>query len=190
MKRLTTSCIIALLGIVLGAPRASAATTLDVNITFTIADVITVTWAGGYTGFAAQTWAVGAVTLGGTYNTITPSGTWTDDLRITNTSTSTNTTVDIDLVLQSGPAAGWTAGTTAAADVYVVRAKETAASVADLTSTGSAVTTTAITDFINSLAPSGTTGEIDFLFQTPTTITTGAGAAQSITLRFTASVAN
>lgn len=194
MKRLINSCLIAMVAIIVGAPRASAADTLQVQITFTIPAVISVEWAGGYTGTAAAVWAVGTVALNTEYNTLTPThgtgGTWTDDLRITNTSTATNTAVDIDLILAL-PAAGWTAAGAPAANEFEVRAKESdgSATLAELQA-GSVITTVNTANFINALAVSGTTQEIDFLFHTPLSISSNAGVAQTITLTFTASVDN
>lgn len=189
MKRLINSCLIALLAILVGAPRASAATALDVNITFTIADIIAVQWNDDTT--AAKTWALGAVALDTVYETVTPDGTWSGGpLSIENVSAQTNTTVDIDLQIVADPA-GWADSTANGADTYVVKAKIGATSVADLNATGLVVrTATALTDFVNNLVNGGDSGEIDLQLELPDTITTGAGSAQTITLRFTASVAN
>ncbi len=189
MKRLLHPCLLALLALTLGMPRAHAATSLDVNITFTIADIIAVQWNDDTT--AAKTWALGAVTLDTVYETVTPDGTWAGGpLSIENVSTQTNTTVDIDLQIVADPA-GWTDSTANGADTYVVKSKLGATSVADLNSTGLVVRTgTALVDFVNNLANGGDSGEIDLQLELPDTITTGAGAAQTITLRFTATVAN
>jgi hypothetical protein len=188
MKRLIHSCVIALLAIIVGAPRASAATTLDVNITFTIADIVAVQWNDATT--AAKTWALGSVTLNTVYETVTPDGTWGGNLRIANVSSQTNTTVDVDLQIVSAPG-GWSDNTVNGADTYVVKAKLAATDTSDLDTNGLVVRSgSVLTDFVNNLANGGTSSEIDLQLQLPSTITTGAGAAQSITLRFTASVAN
>lgn len=191
MQRFINTCLLALLAIIVGTPRASAATTLDVNITFTIADIIAVQWNDDTT--AAKTWALGAVTLDTIYETVTPDGTWNGGagaLSIENVSSQTNTTVDIDLQIQSDTVA-WTDGVANGADVYVVKAKIGATDAADLDATGSIVRSgSVLTDFVNNLANGGDSGEIDLQLELPETITSGAGAGQSITLRFTASVAN
>lgn len=191
MQRLINTCLLALLAIIVGTPRASAATSLDVNITFTIADIIAVQWNDDTT--AAKTWALGTVTLDTVYETVTPDGTWNGGagaLSIENVSSQTNTTVDIDLQIQADPV-GWSDGLTNGADTYVVKAMIGAADTTDLNTNGSIVrTATALTDFINNLANGGDSGEIDLQLELPDTITTGAGAGQTITLRFTASVAN
>lgn len=191
MKRLIHSCLIALVAIVVGAPRASAASTLDVNITFTIADIIAVRWNDD--SILAKTWALGTVTLDTVYETVTPDGTWNGGagaLSIENVSSQTNTTVDIDLQIVSDPA-GWADNTANGADTYVVKAKIGATDATDLNATGLVVrTATALGDFINNLANGGDSGEIDLQLELPDTITTGAGAGQTITLQFTATVAN
>jgi hypothetical protein len=188
MKRLINSCLIALVAIIVGAPRASAATTLDVNITFTIADIIAIQW--NDTTTTAKTWALGTVTLGTTYETVTPNGTWTDGLLIANVSSQTNTTVDIDLQIAAAPA-GWSDGVNNGVDTYVVKSKLGATSAANLAATGLTVrSATALTDFVDNLANGASSAEIDLQLKMPSTITTGAGSAQTITLQFTASVAN
>lgn len=194
MRRILHPFLIVLLALFVGAPRAHAATTLDVNITFTIDAVIAVTWAGGYSGTGAATWAIGTVALGTEYNTLTPThgtgGSWTNDLRITNAST-TGSAVDIDLIIQSNSVAGWTAGADKGANTYEIRAKvgDADPTLAELQA-GSNITLVNTADFINALAAGGTTNEIDFLFDTPTTISSNAGVGQTIVLRFTASLDN
>jgi len=192
MKRLIHSCLFALLAIVVSAPRASAATTLDVNITFTIAHVIAIEWAGDYSGTAAAVWAIGTVALDGEYNTLTPThgtgGSWTDNLRITNVTT-TGSAVDIDLIIATNSNAGWTAGADSGANTYEIRAKvgDADPTLAELQA-GSNITLVNTANFINALAAAGTTNEIDFLFDAPTTISSNAAVAQTIVLRFTASL--
>ncbi len=194
MKRLIHSCLFALLAIVVSAPRASAATTLDVNITFTIADIVAVQWNDATT--AAKTWALGTVSLNNTYETFTPTAgtTWAaGPLSIMNVSSQTNTTVDIDLNIASTTTSWTDSGAANGADSYVVKAKIGASSAADLNTTGLFVRSGVngpLVDFVNNLANGGNSGKIDFQIQLPSTITSGAGSPQSIVLRFTASVAN
>jgi hypothetical protein len=190
MKRFISSLLIAVVAIIFSAPRASAQTTLDVNITFTIDHVIAVEWAGtGHSGTGAKTWTIGTIALDGEYNTLTPThgtgGSWTDDLRITNVST-TGSPVDVDLIIVTN-VAGWTAGSDSGANTYEIRAAVGAANIAALRA-ASNITTTNTANFINALAAAGTTSEIDFLFDAPSTISSGAGVAQTIVLRFTASL--
>jgi hypothetical protein len=192
MKRIIHSFLIAIVALVVSAPRANAATTLDVNITFTIDHVIAVTWAGGYSGTAAAVWAIGTIALDGEYNTLTPThgtgGSWTNDLRITN-ATTTGSAVDIDLIIATNSVAGWTAGADSGANTYEIRAKvgDGSETLAELQG-GSNITTVNTANFINALAAAGTTNEIDFLFDAPTTISSNAAVAQTIVLRFTASL--
>jgi hypothetical protein len=117
-----------------------------------------------------------------------PLASWTDDLRITNVTT-TGSAVDIDLIIQSNSVAGWTAGADKGANTYEIRAKVADAdpTLAELR-TGTNITLVNSANFINALAAAGTTNEIDFLFDSPTTISSNAGVAQTIVLRFTASL--
>jgi hypothetical protein len=165
MKRFISSLLIAVVAIIFSAPRASAQTTLDVNITFTIDHVIAVEWAGtGHSGTGAKTWTIGTIALDGT----------------------TGSPVDVDLIIVTN-VAGWTAGSDSGANTYEIRAAVGAANIAALRA-ASNITTTNTANFINALAAAGTTSEIDFLFDAPSTISSGAGVAQTIVLRFTASL--
>jgi hypothetical protein len=190
MKKVMRLCLLVTFGSVLFAPRANAATTLEVNITYTIADVIAVEWAGGYAGTGTVTWPLGSIALGTEYNTMTPLpvASWTDNLQITNVTT-TGSAVDIDLIIATNSVAGWTAGADKGANTYEIRAKEADAdpTLAELQA-GSNITLVNTANFINALAAGGTTNEIDFLFDSPTTISSNAGVAQTIVLRFTASL--
>ena len=188
IKRIIHSFLIAIVALVVSAPRANAATTLDVSITFTIADIIAVQW--NDTTTTAKTWALGNVTLGTTYETVTPNGTWTDGLLLANVSSQTNTTVDVDLQISADTVA-WTDNTVNGANVFVVKAKLGATDAADLAATGLVVRSgSALVDFVNNLANGASSAEIDLQLQLPSSITSGAGSGQSITLTFTASVAN
>lgn len=168
--------------LVCGLLTAHAVTSVDLNITLTINHEVAIAWsndAGDSTQTTNESWVLGTVALDTVYDTPSNDGTPPTLVDLKNTSR-TGLTQDVNVSVVNS--ANWSVGAARGLNTFTVRVRDDGATWEDASS--------GITDFITgitagSVSPGGG-NDIEYELGTPSSLSAGVGAGQTIIVRFTA----